>query len=297
MDRTAKVTFVTLVGSVVNIILTVFKIFAGVLGRSTAMIADGIHSLSDLLSDIVVIVFVKISAKGRDKDHDYGHGKFETFATLIISLMLIVVAVNLMSGGINKIRQILDGGEVSSPGMIALWAAVASIVLKEILYRYTIIQGKALNSPMMIANAWHHRSDAFSSVGSLLGIAGAIFLGDKFVILDPMTGCVISIFILVMAVKMSVPAIKELLDVSLPDDVEEKIEATAKSVKGVVDLHELKTRREGPGIIMEGHLVLDSEISLKEAHDISKKVEESLRKEFGTETQISLHLEPEDDAE
>lgn len=297
MDRTAKVTFVTLVGSVVNIILTVFKIFAGVLGRSTAMIADGIHSLSDLLSDIVVIVFVKISAKGRDKDHDYGHGKFETFATLIISLMLIVVAVNLISGGINKIRQILDGGEVSSPGMIALWAAVASIVLKEILYRYTIIQGKALNSPMMIANAWHHRSDAFSSVGSLLGIAGAIFLGDKFVILDPITGCVISIFILVMAVKMSVPAIKELLDVSLPDDVEEKIEATAKSVKGVVDLHELKTRREGPGIIMEGHLVLDSEISLKEAHDISKKVEESLRKEFGTETQISLHLEPEDDAE
>lgn len=297
MDRTAKVTFVTLVGSVVNIILTVFKIFAGVLGRSTAMIADGIHSLSDLMSDIVVIVFVKISAKGRDKDHDYGHGKFETFATLIISLMLIVVAVNLMSGGINKIRQILDGGELSSPGMIALWAAVASIVLKEILYRYTIIQGKALNSPMMIANAWHHRSDAFSSVGSLLGIAGAIFLGDKFVILDPITGCVISIFILVMAVKMSVPAIKELLDVSLPDDVEEKIEATAKSVKGVVDLHELKTRREGPGIIMEGHLVLDSEISLKEAHDISKKVEESLRKEFGTETQISLHLEPEDDAE
>ena len=287
----------TLVGSVVNIILTVFKIFAGVLGRSTAMIADGIHSLSDLLSDIVVIVFVKISAKGRDKDHDYGHGKFETFATLIISLMLIVVAVNLMSGGINKIRQILDGGEVSSPGMIALWAAVASIVLKEILYRYTIIQGKALNSPMMIANAWHHRSDAFSSVGSLLGIAGAIFLGDKFVILDPITGCVISIFILVMAVKMSVPAIKELLDVSLPDDVEEKIEATAKSVKGVVDLHELKTRREGPGIIMEGHLVLDSDISLKEAHNISKKVEESLRKEFGPETQISLHLEPEDDAE
>lgn len=297
MDRTAKVTFVTLVGSVVNIILTVFKIFAGVLGRSTAMIADGIHSLSDLLSDIVVIVFVKISAKGRDKDHDYGHGKFETFATLIISLMLIVVAANLMSGGINKIRMILDGGEVSSPGMIALWAAVASIVLKEILYRYTIIQGRALNSPMMIANAWHHRSDALSSVGSLLGIAGAIFLGDKFVILDPITGCVISIFILVMAVKMSVPAIKELLDVSLPDDVEEKIEATAKSVKGVVDLHELKTRREGPGIIMEGHLVLDSEISLKEAHDISKKVEESLRKEFGTETQISLHLEPEDDAE
>lgn len=297
MDRTGKVTFVTLVGSVVNIILTVLKITAGIIGRSTAMVADGIHSLSDLLSDIIVVVFVKISSKGRDKDHDYGHGKFETFATLIISLMLIVVAGNLMSGGIGKIRLILGGGEVSSPGMIALWAAVASIVLKEILYHYTIIQGKALNSPMMIANAWHHRSDAFSSVGSLLGIAGAIFLGDKFVILDPITGCVISIFIFVMAVKMSVPAIKELLDVSLPDEVEAQIEETAKSVQGVVDLHELKTRREGPGIIMEAHLVLNSDLSLKEAHDISKKVEEALRKKFGSETQISLHLEPEDDSE
>lgn len=271
MDRTAKVTFVTLVGSVINILLTVFKIIAGVLGRSTAMIADGIHSLSDLLSDIVVLVFVRISAKGRDRDHDYGHGKFETFATLIISLMLILVAANLMSSGIGKIRLILDGVQVESPGMIALWAAVTSIILKEALYRYTIIEGKALNSPMMIANAWHHRSDAFSSVGSLLGIAGAIFLGERFVILDPITGCLISIFILVMAVKMSVPAIKELLDVSLPDDVEDKIKATAKSTSGVIDLHELKTRREGPGIIMEGHLVLDSGISLKEAHDISKR--------------------------
>lgn len=297
MDRTSKVTFVTLVGSVVNIVLTVFKILAGVMGRSTAMIADGIHSLSDLLSDIIVIVFVKISSKGRDKNHDYGHGKFETFATLIISLMLIVVAANLMSGGIGKIKAILGGEQVSSPGMIALWAAVASIVFKEALYHYTIIQGKALNSPMMIANAWHHRSDAMSSIGSLIGIGGAIFLGNKFVILDPVTGCVISIFIFVMAVRMSVPAIKELLDVSLPDEVEERIEATAKTIPGVIELHELKTRREGPGIIMEGHLVLHSDISLKEAHNISKKVEESLCKEFGTETQISLHLEPEDDAE
>lgn len=297
MDRTSKVTFVTLVGSVVNIVLTVFKILAGVMGRSTAMIADGIHSLSDLLSDIIVIVFVKISSKERDKNHDYGHGKFETFATLIISLMLIVVAANLMSGGIGKIKAILGGAQVSSPGMIAFWAAVASIVFKEALYHYTIIQGKALNSPMMIANAWHHRSDAMSSIGSLIGIGGAIFLGNKFVILDPVTGCVISIFIFVMAVRMSVPAIKELLDVSLPDEVEDRIEATAKTIPGVIELHELKTRREGPGIIMEGHLVLHSDISLKEAHNISKKVEESLRKEFGPETQISLHLEPEDDAE
>ena len=297
MDRTAKVTFVTLVGSVVNIILTVFKIFAGVLGRSTAMIADGIHSLSDLLSDIVVIVFVKISAKGRDKDHDYGHGKFETFATLIISLMLIVVAVNLMSGGINKIRQILDGGEVSSPGMIALWAAVASIVLKEILYRYTIIQGKALNSPMMIANAWHHRSDAFSSIGSLLAIGGAMLLGREWTVLDPIASCVIGVMIVVVAVKMAVPSLQELLDVSLPEDVERSIMETIVSVDGVKSAHGLKTRRNGTSVIMEAHIVVDPQISIFRAHEISTEVERAIRGKLGAQTQISLHIEPSADAE
>lgn len=297
MSRTNKITFVTLVGSVVNAALTAFKIVAGIIGHSAAMVADGVHSLSDLLSDVVVLVFVRISGKGRDKNHDYGHGKFETFATLIISLMLLVVGANLMSSGIASIKKILGGESVEAPGMIALWAALLSIVSKEILYRYTAVQGRKLDSPMMVANAWHHRSDALSSVGSLLGIGGAILLGDKFVILDPLAGCVISIFIIVMAVRMSIPAIKELLDVSLPDDMEDEIERTAKGVPGVVDLHELKTRREGPGIVLEGHLVLHSDISLEQAHSISKQVERALRDRFGDSTQISLHLEPENDSQ
>lgn len=297
MSRTNKITFVTLVGSVVNAALTAFKIVAGVIGHSAAMVADGVHSLSDLLSDVVVLVFVRISGKGRDKNHDYGHGKFETFATLIISLMLLVVGANLMSSGIASIKKILGGESVEAPGMIALWAALLSIVSKEILYRYTALQGRKLDSPMMVANAWHHRSDALSSVGSLLGIGGAILLGDKFVILDPLAGCVISIFIIVMAVRMSIPAIKELLDVSLPDEMEDEIERTAKGVPGVVDLHELKTRREGPGIVLEGHLVLHSDISLEQAHSISKQVERALRDRFGDSTQISLHLEPENDSQ
>ncbi len=297
MNRTKSISLVTLAGSGINLVLTLFKVVAGIAGHSTAMLADGIHSLSDFISDIVVLVFVKISGKGRDKDHDYGHGKFETFATLIISLFLVVVAAELMASGIGKISDILKGVEIATPGMIAIWAAVASIILKETLYHYTVKQGKRLESPMMIANAWHHRSDALSSIGSLAGIAGAIFLGKKFAILDPLAGCVISVFILVMAVKMSVPAIKELLDVSLPEEMEDKIFQIAKNVPGVLDLHELKTRREGPGIILEGHLVFDAGISLKEAHDISKEVEDALRIEFGDETQISLHLEPEDDAE
>ena len=297
MSRTNKITFVTLVGSVVNAALTAFKIVAGIIGHSAAMVADGVHSLSDLLSDVVVLVFVRISGKGRDKNHDYGHGKFETFATLIISLMLLVVGANLMSSGIASIKKILGGESVEAPGMIALWAALLSIVSKEILYRYTAVQGRKLDSPMMVANAWHHRSDALSSVGSLLGIGGAILLGDKFVILDPLVGCVISIFIIVMAVRMSIPAIKELLDVSLPDEMEDEIERTAKGVPGVVDLHELKTRREGPGIVLEGHLVLHSDISLEQAHSISKQVERALRDRFGDSTQISLHLEPENDSQ
>lgn len=297
MSRTNKITFVTLVGSVVNALLTAFKIVAGIIGHSAAMVADGVHSLSDLLSDVVVLVFVRISGKGRDKNHDYGHGKFETFATLIISLMLLVVGANLMSSGIASIKKILGGESVEAPGMIALWAALLSIVSKEILYRYTAVQGRKLDSPMMVANAWHHRSDALSSVGSLLGIGGAILLGDKFVILDPLAGCVISIFIIVMAVRMSIPAIKELLDVSLPDEMEDEIERTAKGVPGVVDLHELKTRREGPGIVLEGHLVLHSDISLEQAHSISKQVELALRDRFGDPTQISLHLEPENDSQ
>ena len=297
MSRTNKITFVTLVGSVVNALLTAFKIVAGIIGHSAAMVADGVHSLSDLLSDVVVLVFVRISGKGRDKNHDYGHGKFETFATLIISLMLLVVGANLMSSGIASIKKILGGESVEAPGMIALWAALLSIVSKEILYRYTAVQGRKLDSPMMVANAWHHRSDALSSVGSLLGIGGAILLGDKFVILDPLAGCVISIFIIVMAVRMSIPAIKELLDVSLPDEMEDEIERTAKGVPGVVDLHELKTRREGPGIVLEGHLVLHSDISLEQAHSISKQVERALRDQFGDSTQISLHLEPENDSQ
>lgn len=297
MSRTNKITFVTLVGSVVNAALTAFKIVAGIIGHSAAMVADGVHSLSDLLSDVVVLVFVRISGKGRDKNHDYGHGKFETFATLIISLMLLVVGANLMSSGIASIKKILGGESVEAPGMIALWAALLSIVSKEILYRYTAVQGRKLDSPMMVANAWHHRSDALSSVGALLGIGGAILLGDKFVILDPLAGCVISIFIIVMAVRMSIPAIKELLDVSLPDEMEDEIERTAKGVPGVVDLHELKTRREGPGIVLEGHLVLHSDISLEQAHSISKQVERALRDRFGDSTQISLHLEPENDSQ
>lgn len=291
-EREKRITRVTLLGSVVNLVLSVGKVLAGVFGHSAAMIADGIHSISDLASDIVVLVFVRISSKGEDRDHEYGHGKFETLATLIMSLILIVVAAQLMASGIRTIAGVLSGEAIPSPKYIALVAAVVSIVSKEWLYRYTVKAGNELDSPVVVANAWHHRSDALSSVGSLVGIAGAMFLGSKWTMLDPLASCCISIAIFVVAVKMAVPSLKELLDVSLPQDMEQKIIAVSSAVPGVMNVHGLKTRRNGPSIIIEAHIVVDPSITVVQAHNIATAVEDALKHSFGNETQISLHIEP-----
>lgn len=276
----------------INAILTLFKLFAGVVGKSSAMLADGVHSLSDFISDIVILVFLKISQKGRDKDHDFGHGKFETMATFILSIILIVVAARILSGGVEKIQAVLGGEEFAAPSMIALIAAAVSIVAKEFCYRITAYVGRKVNSPAVVANAWHHRSDALSSIGSLIGIGGAIWLGDKWVILDPVMGCAISIVIFVVAVKMALPAMKDLLDISLPEDVENEIIQIASSVEGVTDVHNLKTRRHGPSVIIDAHIMVNHLISIVEAHGIATNVEKRLSEHFGPETQISIHIEP-----
>ena len=296
-DREHRIYFVTLMGSVVNVVLLVFKFIAGILGGSAAMIADAVHSLSDFMTDIVVLLFVKISSKPEDKDHDYGHGKYETLATSMIGVALLCVGLYILYSGAYRMWTAFKGSPIEQPGIVALWAALFSIVMKEWTYRFTAKVGKEVESQAVVANAWHHRSDALSSIGSLLGIAGAIFLGKQYVILDPLAACVISIFIIVMSVKMSIPAIKELLEVSLPKEKEARIAEIIRSVSGVVGLHELKTRQVGSGIVMDAHLVMDSELSLRQAHDISKNVEAALHAEYGDNIQISLHLEPEDDSE
>lgn len=296
-NRESRIMKVTLAGLVVNVLLSAGKIAAGVFGRSAAMLADGVHSLSDLLSDVVVLVFVRVSSRGRDRDHEYGHGKFETLATLIVSLILIVVAAQMMVSGLKSIMEVLHGGTIPRPGYVALAAAAVSILAKEVLYRYTIHVGKAVDSPAVVANAWHHRSDAFSSIGSLVGIAGAIFLGDRWVILDPLVCCCISIAILVVAVRMAGPSLKELMDASLPEDVEKEIVALAMSVDGVRNVHELKTRRNGISIIIEAHMVVDPNITVEKAHDIVTAVEDVLRRRYGDGTQISIHIEPSEQAQ
>lgn len=291
-DRLKDIRSITIWGAVVNIALTVAKIVAGVVGRSAAMIADGIHSLSDLLSDIVVLVFTHISSKGKDRDHSFGHGKFETLATLIVSVILVVVGAKLMSGGIKSIISVIHGEVIPKPGYIALAAAVISIAAKEILYQATVKVGKEVNSPVVVANAWHHRSDALSSIGALLGIGGAIILGDKWTVLDPIASCCISIAIIVIAVKMALPSLSELLETSLPEDIEAEIVRTASEISGVRDIHELKTRRNGISFIIDAHITVDPSISIVEAHDIATNVEEALQLKYGNETQISIHMEP-----
>ena len=291
-DRLKDIRSITIWGAVVNIALTVAKIVAGVVGRSAAMIADGIHSLSDLLSDIVVLVFTHISSKGKDRDHSFGHGKFETLATLIVSIILVVVGAKLMSGGIKSIISVVNGEVIPKPGYIALAAAVISIAAKEILYYATVKVGKEVNSPVVVANAWHHRSDALSSIGALLGIGGAIILGDKWTVLDPIASCCISIAIIVIAVKMALPSLSELLETSLPEDIEAEIVRTASEIPGVRDIHELKTRRNGISFIIDAHITVDPSISIVEAHDIATNVEEALQLKYGNETQISIHMEP-----
>lgn len=291
-DREQQISRITWAGMAINAVLTAFKLVAGLVGRSSAMVADGIHSLSDFISDIIILVFLKISGKARDKDHDFGHGKFETMATFILSIILIAVAARILSGGIDNIVLVLRGGSLPTPGGIALIAAAVSIAAKEFCYRITVHVGRKVNSPAVIANAWHHRSDALSSVGSLAGIGGAMFLGKKWILLDPLMGCVISVVIFVVAVKMAVPAVRQLLDVSLPDSTEKEILRLASQVDGVKDVHNLKTRQSGPSLIMDMHIMVDHTLTIVKAHEIATQVERTLSGHYGHGTQINVHVEP-----
>jgi len=291
-NRAYEAKKVTIVGFFVNLILTAAKLTAGILGKSTAMVADGVHSLSDFATDIVVLAFVNISGKDSDNDHRYGHGKFETFATLIISLALFAVGLGILINGIESIVAVVRGEELSQPKMIALWAALLSIVSKEILFRYTIIVGKRINNQAVIANGWHHRSDSFSSIGTALGIAGAIYLGESWRILDPVAGVVVSFFIMKVSVDLGLPSVKELLEASLPDNVVAEIEEVIMSHPEVKRFHHLKTRKIGNAFAIDVHIKLDKEISFVASHDVATDIERAFREKYGMQTHISIHTEP-----
>ena len=290
--REKKIYRVTLMGSVVNVILLVFKFIAGILGGSAAMIADAVHSLSDFLTDIIVIAFVRISSKPEDEDHDYGHGKYETLATSIIGLALLMVGLYIFYNGARQIWDVMHGAEIEQPGLVALIAAIVSILLKEWTYRFTVSVGKKVESPAVIANAWHHRSDALSSIGTAIGIGGAILLGKGWAVLDPVVALVVSVFIVKTALGLLSTSSGELLEKSLPKEVEKEIVDIVESEPEVSEVHHLCTRRIGNNIAIEMHIRMPGEISLKDSHTRASNIERKLRQHFGEHTHINLHVEP-----
>ncbi len=291
-SREKEIYKVTLIGSAVNALLIVAKFVAGIAGRSSAMIADAIHSLSDFATDIVVLVFVRLAGRPKDSNHTYGHGKFETLATLIIGVALAAVGTGVLVNGINLVIDSVNGRELPRPTMLALAVAVLSILLKEGIYRYTVSKGKRLESQSVIANAWHHRSDAVSSIGTLVGISGAMFLGDKWRILDPLAAIVVSFFIIKVGWDISRPCIDELLEKSLPKETIGEIARIITSVDGICELHNLRTRRIGNNIAIEAHVRMDGDMSLRKAHALASEAEDRLKTRFGPATHVGLHMEP-----
>ena len=292
LTRDQKIYRVTITGSIVNIVLLVMKFVAGILGNSAAMVADAVHSLSDFLTDIVVIVLVKLSSKPADKDHDYGHGKYETIATSIIGIALIAVSLMLAWNGIDKIIFVVKDGDIESPCMIAFIAAIVSILLKEWVFRVTKKVALEVDSQALEANAWHHRSDALSSVGTAIGIGGAVLLGNNFAVLDPIAAVIVSVFIFIAAYRLLRQASGELLEESLPKETEDKIEEIVYRDSLVSDIHNRHTRRIGSIIAIEMHLRLPGDISLEKSHRHATAIERALRDEFGSGTHIMLHIEP-----
>ncbi len=283
---------VTLQGLAVNLILTALKFLAGIFGRSAAMTADAVHSLSDTATDLVVLVSLRFSAKPADEDHAYGHGRFETLATAIIALALIAVGIKILFSGVNTIASVTQGAVLPAPGFIALAAALVSILVKEWLYRYTVRAAKRIDSQALLANAWHHRSDALSSIGTLAGIAGAYFLGPKWTVLDPLAAVIVSFFIFEASWQILKNVWQELSDGSLGARAEGEICSLCAQVPHVVEPHEIKTRRIGPNAAIELHIYVADDTPFVRVHEITEQVEIRLRGRFGPGTFVTVHPEP-----
>lgn len=292
MNRESEIYKVTLIGSVGNITLLTFKFIAGILGHSAAMMADAVHSLSDFITDIVIILFVRVSAKPQDESHDYGHGKYETLASLFVGLALMAAATGIIVSGIVKFASWLRGEQLPAPGRLALWAALVSIVVKELLYQYTAHAGKRLDSQAVVANAWHHRSDALSSIGAAIGIGGAILLGDRWTVLDPLASIVVGGMLVKVAVDLLKGSMNELTECSLPAETEQEIEKIICSFPDVCEPHNLRTRKIGNRIAIEAHIRMDGATTLSVAHDRATEIEHRLKNRFGAQTHVTLHMEP-----
>ena len=291
--RGRRIVRVTVAGAAVNAALAAGKLAAGVFGRSSALVADAAHSLSDLATDAAVLLFVRVSSRPPDEDHDFGHGKFETFATFLISLALFGVAFGLLrDAGVRALAAWRDPAATQPPAAVALVAAAVSVAAKELLYRWTRREGERLRAPAVVANAWHHRSDALSSVGALAGVAAARLLGPSGAFLDPLAGLAVAALVAASAWRLAAPAVGELLEKSLPAAEEAAILALVAADPAVRDPHNLRTRRIGAGIAVEVHVRVDPELSVRASHAIAQGVEDRLRARYGRWAHAIVHVEP-----
>jgi cation diffusion facilitator family transporter len=276
----------------VNIALAGLKLAAGLLGRSQALVADAVHSLSDFGTDFAVLLGLRLSAKPRDSDHAYGHGKYETLAAAVIGLSLGAVALQIASTAIRRIFLAAQGQPIPEPALFAFWAAIASILVKEALYHATLRVAHATGSAALEANAWHHRSDALSSIATAAGVGTAAILGRDWLILDPIAALFVSLFLLRVAWRILRQQLGDLTDRSLDPGICEEILAMARGIPGIVEPHNLRTRMVGRIPVIDLHIRLRADLPLREAHDTASTLERALRQRFGKETIANLHLEP-----
>ena len=281
----------TLVGMTSDVCLSALKIATGIFGRSSAILADGIHSISDTVTDALVYAMVRLSGKGIDERYRYGRGKYETLAAFLISIILVVVAGGLMIEGAQDVWSSFHGETLERPRNIALIVGIIAVIVKESLYHYTRLKGRKTGSSALKAYAWHHRADALSTAATLLGVAGAMFLGERWRVLDPLAAIAVSVLILVLAYRWGRPAIEELLEVALPQDEQDKIAAIVNGTPGVKAFHNLRTRRNGNLRVVDMHIKVDGELSVVQSHDITRAIERQLIEALG-EVMTNIHVEP-----
>jgi cation diffusion facilitator family transporter len=281
---------VTLVGAVTNVALAIFKFIAGTTGNSAAMIADAIHSLSDVATDVIVYFSIKISARKPDEEHPYGHGRAETIGAAFIGAAIVLVGVGIAW----EILTTVVGGKITVPTYVALIGAAVSIIVKEILYRYTMRAGMKLKSDAIRANAWHHRSDAISSLAALAGIAGAL-LG--YPLMDPLAAVIVGIMIAHVGIKIAWEAVNNLMDTGVSNTELEKIKSIIKENPGVLHFHELKTRKLGKDVLVDLHIQVPPRISISEAHNIAETVRFNLKQKVEEIADALVHIDAEDDQE
>ena len=281
----------TVVGMTSDVCLSIMKIGTGIIGHSSAILADGIHSISDTVTDALVYAMVRLSSKGVDERYRYGRGKFETLAAFLISILLVVVAMGMLLASIKDVWAAVNGVMLERPHNIALIVGIIAVIVKEGLYQYTRLTGIKTGSQALKAYAWHHRADALSTAATLLGVAGAMFLGEHWRILDPIAAIAVSLLILILAYRLGRPAVEELLEVSLPDEEKETISAIITNTPGVKAFHNLRTRRNGNLRVVDCHVKVDGELSVAQSHEITREIERQLSDALD-EVMTNIHVEP-----